>query len=144
MSLLGLDLGEKRVGVAHSDELNLMAHSLGFIERRNEAYLIHEIKRFIDEFQIQKVVVGFPKTLKGETGSAGQKVLEFVRALEQELACPIATWDERLTTAQAEKVLLQRDVSRAKRKEKRDAMAAQIMLQSYLDFLKQKDQTKHV
>ena len=136
MSLLGLDFGEKRIGVARSDELNLMAHPVGFIEHRNEAYVVGEIQKLIDEYRIQKIVIGLPKTLKGVTGTQAEKVLSFSTRLGAQISCPIVTWDERLTTAQAERALIAQDVSRAKRKIKRDAIAAEIMLQSYLDFIR--------
>ena len=144
MSLLGLDYGQKRIGVAQSDELNLMAHAIGFIEHRNEEYVTQEIQKLIDEYRIQKIVIGLPITLKGETGTQAEKVLLFSSRLGNRISCPIVTWDERLTTAQAERALIDQDVSRAKRREKRDAIAAEIMLQSYLDFTKQRNENKHV
>jgi putative Holliday junction resolvase len=136
MSFLGLDFGQKRIGVAQSDELNLMAHAVGFIEHRNEEYVVREIQKLIDEHRIQKIVIGLPKTLKGQTGTQAQKVLLFSDRLGSRISCPIVTWDERLTTVQAERALIDQDVSRAKRREKRDAIAAEIMLQSYLDFIR--------
>lgn len=138
MSVLGLDFGEKRIGVALSDELNLMAHPAGFIKHESEAQVLAELKKMVNQFQIEKIVVGLPKTMKGETGIQAEKVFSFVEAIRPHFSCPIVTWDERLTTAQAERVLIEQDMSRAKRKEKRDAIAAEIMLQSYLDFLKGK------
>ncbi len=138
MSVLGLDFGEKRIGVARSDELNFMAHPAGFIKHETEAQALAELKKMVDEFQIKKIVVGLPKTMKGETGTQAKKVLSFVETLRRHFPCPIVTWDERLTTAQAERALIEQDVSRAKRREKRDAIAAEIMLQSYLDFSKGK------
>ena len=144
MSLLGLDFGEKRIGVAHSDELNSMAHAAGFIEHRSEEYVVEEIQKLIDEHRIEKIVVGLPKTLKGETGKQAEKVLSFSSRLEKRIGCPVITWDERLTTVQAERALIDQDMSRAKRKKKRDAVAAEIMLQSYLDFIKQRAENKHV
>jgi len=144
MSLLGLDFGQKRIGVAQSDELNSMAHAVGFIEHRNEEYVVREIQKLIDEYRIQKIVIGLPKTLKGQTGTQAEKVLLFSDRLGKRISCPIITWDERLTTVQAERALIDQDVSRAKRRVKRDAIAAEIMLQSYLDFIKQRNENKHV
>ncbi|MBI4367775.1 MAG: Holliday junction resolvase RuvX [Candidatus Omnitrophica bacterium] len=143
MGILGLDLGEKRIGVAHSDELNLLAHGIGFIENKNEVFVLRSIERFLDQYQIDKIVVGLPKTMKGEVGTQAEKVLGFVTALQKKLACPVLTWDERLTTVQAERSLIAQDVSRAKRKTKRDGIAAEIMLQSYLDF-EREGKAKHV
>lgn len=139
MSVLGLDFGEKRIGVALSDELNFMAHPAGFIKYRSEVQVFAELKRRVEESQIEKIVVGLPKTMKGETGKQAEKVLLFVESLRKHFSCPIVTWDERLTTVQAERALIEQDMSRAKRREKRDAIAAEIMLQSYLDFLKRKE-----
>ena len=133
MSFLGLDVGEKRIGVAASDELNAMAHGIGFIARKNDEQAFREIEAFINEFNVQTVVVGLPITLKGQEGIQAEKVYAFVEGLKKRMNCPIVTWDERLTTAQAERALIEQDMSRAKRREKRDALAAEIMLQSYLD-----------
>ncbi len=144
MSILGLDYGQKRIGVAKSDELNFMAHPSGFIPFKNEQDLIASIESLVDEHRIKKIVVGLPITLKGETGPQAEKVLLFVETLKKRVQCPVVTWDERLTTAQAERALLAQDMSRSKRKVKRDALAAEIMLQSYLDFSKQKDSNEHV
>ena len=137
MSFLGLDVGEKRIGIARSDELNLMAHRIGFIERQSEERTVQELKKYLDEFGVEKIVVGLPRTMRGETKTQAQKVLSFVENLRKHFAYPIVTWDERLTTVQAERELIAQDVSRANRRKKLDAIAAEIMLQSYLDFLKQ-------
>ncbi len=138
MSLLGLDFGEKRVGVAQSDELNFMAHAVGFILRTSDEQVVSEIQKTIADSKIEQIVVGLPKTLKGETGIQANKVLAFIDLLKNKTSCSVIAWDERLTTAQAEKALIHQDMSRAKRKLKRDAISAEIMLQSYLDFLKHK------
>lgn len=144
MSILGLDYGQKRIGVAKSDELNFMAHPIGFIPFKNEQDLINSIENLVVEHHVKKVVIGLPITLKGETGPQAEKVMSFVEVLKKHIQLPVVTWDERLTSAQAERALLAQDVSRSKRRIKRDAVAAEIMLQSYLDFLKQKDSREHV
>ena len=144
MPILGLDYGQKRIGVAKSDELDFMAHAFGFIPVKTESELFGFVKKVIDENKIKKIVIGLPITLKGETGTQAKKVLAFAERLRNQVACPVLLWDERLTTAQAERALIDQDVSRSKRKVKRDAIAAEIMLQSYLDFLKHKDVNEHV
>ncbi len=144
MSILGLDYGQKRVGVAKSDELNFMAHPVGFISFTSDERLMSSIKELVREHGINKIVIGLPITLKGETGPQAQKVMAFAEQIRGKFECPVVTWDERLTTAQAERAMLHQDMSRAKRKVKRDAIAAEIMLQSYLDFLKQKGPDTHV
>lgn len=138
MVFLGLDVGQKRVGVARSDELNLMAHPVGFIKRISDEKVVCEVSKFTREFQVEKIVVGLPKTMKGEVGKMAEEVLAFIDFLRKEISLPIVTWDERLTTVQAERAMIEQDISRAKRKVKRDAIAAEIMLQSYLDFSKRK------
>jgi putative holliday junction resolvase len=138
MSLLGIDLGEKRVGVAKSDELKLLAHSMGFIRRTDDEQVIEVILKFIKEHSIGTIVIGLPKTMKGETGAQAHKAIRFSELLRKRTGCKVVNWDERLTTVQAEKALLAQDMSRAKRREKRDSASAEIMLQSYLDFLKEK------
>ena len=136
MSILGLDIGEKRIGVAASDELLFMAHPVGMIEHTSKKDTLQQIKRIVDDYKAQKIVVGLPKTMKGEIGTKAEEILKFVEFLKPRLACEIVTWDERFTTVQAERKLLEHDVSRAKRREKRDQLAAEFMLQSYLDYLK--------
>ena len=142
--LLGLDLGEKRIGVAVSDELRLLAHPVGYILRRGNRQVFDELAKLIEEHGIQTIVVGLPKTLNNDVGTQAEAALAFVGRLSGRFTCKVVTWDERLTTAQAERALLAQDVSRAKRRQKRDAMAARIILQSYLDFLKEKDGINNV
>ncbi len=138
MSILGIDYGEKRIGIARSDELLLLAHPVSVIENhpRGRDAVIRKINGLVEEFRITKLVVGMPKTLKGEMGTKAKETLEFVEALKKMISCPVVTWDERLSTAQAERQLLAVDLSRAKRKVKRDILAAQIILQGYLDYLR--------
>lgn len=144
MSILGLDYGQKRIGLAKSDELNFMAHPIGFIPFKNEQDLIDTIENLVAKHEVRKIVVGLPMTLKGEVGPQVEKVMSFVDELRKRIQVPVVTWDERLTTAQAERALLAQDISRSKRRVKRDQVAAEIMLQSYLDFLKWKDSSEHV
>ena len=133
---MGLDYGRKRIGVAQSDELKFMAHAVGFVSNRDNNDAIEAIKKLATKCSAEKIVVGFPATMKGEVGIQGKVVLKFVELLSQAVSCEVVTWDERLTTAEAEKILLAHDISRAKRKLRRDAIAAEIMLQSYIDYLK--------
>jgi len=136
--IIGLDVGEKRIGVARSDELNFMAHAAGFIERTSDAVTIQKIKELVADGQVNTIVVGLPITLQGDIGKKAQEILSFAEYLRNRIHCPIVTWDERLTTAEAQKRLLEQDVSRAKRRKKIDALAAEIMLQSYLDYSRNK------
>jgi len=136
--LLGLDIGAKRIGVARTDELGFMAHPLEMIERHRDQDVIDRVQALIKLYSISEVVVGLPYTLKGEIGPKAKEILVFVDLLKQYIDCPISTWDERFTTQEAEEKLLAHDVSRRKRKKKIDALAAEIMLQSYLNHLKSK------
>lgn len=130
---LALDLGEKRVGVARSDETGTVAEAVKTVTYRNRAELVKSLREQVEILQPEKIVVGFPRTLKGEVGPAGKKVAALVDWLKGELPGEWVFWDERLTTAEAENILLEADLSRRKRVSIRDRLAAQIILQSYLD-----------
>ena len=130
---LALDHGTKRIGVAVSDELKMIAQPLEFIPTEPyDAFLIR-LKQLIAEKEVELVFVGMPRNMDGTFGPAAEKVKEFVAGLTSEISVPIKTLDERLTSAQANRVLLEGKVRRADRKQKVDAMAAAILLQSYLD-----------
>jgi len=133
MRYLALDHGTKRVGVAVSDELKMIAQPLEYISTEPfDAFLVR-LKQLLMEKEVERVFVGMPRNMDGTYGPAAQKVQEFVAALKSEISVPIQTLDERLTSAQANRVLLQGNVRRADRKQKVDAMAAAILLQGYLD-----------
>lgn len=127
---MGLDVGDKHIGVAISDGLGLTAQGLRTIERDN---CIEALKAIIKEYEVESIVVGLPKMLDGSLGIQGEKVLRFVEDLRTSLGLPISLWDERLSTLTAEKVLLEADTSRKKRKNLRDKVSAVIILQGYLD-----------
>ena len=133
MRILALDYGTRRVGVAISDELEMIATPLGYLDAQPRGKLLDQIAQLVAERGVGLVVVGMPRNMDGSYGPAAEQVREFVEMLEKRLSVPVKTWDERLTTAQAEKLLLQADVSRKKRKKKVDQIAAAILLQSYLD-----------
>lgn len=135
MRYLALDHGTKRVGVAISDELKMIAQPLEYILTEPfDAFLVR-LKQILTEKQVELVFVGMPRNMDGSYGPATEKVREFIAAITPEIGVPIRTLDERLTSAQANRVLLQGNVRRADRKEKVDAMAAAILLQSHLDAL---------
>lgn len=135
MKVLGLDIGEKRIGIAVSDALRCTAQGLKVLERRNMADDIGEIQELVDTLQVSEVVVGFPKNMDGSVGEGAQKILSFVSTLEEALSIPIVLWDERWTTAEATRMLLQADVTRQKRRKVVDKIAAVLILQGYLDSL---------
>jgi putative Holliday junction resolvase len=134
MRILGLDHGTKRIGVAVSDELKMIAQPLEFIPAEPLAGLLARLKALVCQKEVELIVVGLPRNMDGSYGPAAQKVQDFVAVLKTAVAIPIQTLDERLTSVQANRILLQGNVRREKRKEQVDKMAAAILLQSYLDI----------
>jgi len=131
MRILGLDIGDKRVGVAINDPLGWnKAQPLKVIERIN---FFNELPKIIDEYSIQTIVAGIPKGEKGELTPQARKNLKFVEEIKKKVSVPIVLWDETLTTYEAESILIEADVSRKKRKEISDKLAAALILQSYLN-----------
>lgn len=135
MRVLAIDHGTKRMGIAISDELKMIAQPLEYIPAEPFAKFLDRLKEILREKEVELVVVGLPRNMDGSYGPAALKVQEFVAALKSALTLPIQMWDERLTSAQANRFLLQGNVRRARRKEKVDKTAAAILLQAYLDSL---------
>ena len=133
MRILAIDHGSKRIGIAVSDELKMIAQPLEFIPAEPFAGFLARLNELINDKEVESILVGLPRNMDGSYGPAAQKVQDFVEALQGTVGVPIKTWDERLTSAQANRLLIQGNVRRDKRKEKVDAMAAAILLQSYLD-----------
>lgn len=133
MRILSLDVGEKRIGMAVSDVLGLIAQQLETLTRRNEEDDFRRIKDIIKEKAISEVVVGFPLNMDGSEGPKAAEINKFIEGLKKECDVPIKIWDERLTTREANRILEAADVSRKKRKKLDDKLAAQLILQSYLD-----------
>ncbi|MDH5174193.1 MAG: Holliday junction resolvase RuvX [Elusimicrobiota bacterium] len=144
MKILGIDYGEKRIGLALSDASNIIAHGLKVLNRDTTDKWLEEIKTVVRENKIEKIVIGLPKNMNGSIGEKGKEVLALVKLLEKVVNVPIVTWDERLTTVSAEKVLLQAELSRKKRKGILDKLSASIILQNYLDSIgpAQKEKSK--
>lgn len=136
MRVLALDAGEKRIGVAVSDPLGIIAQGVTVITRRDPETDLNEIKRIIEEYKADSVVIGMPINMDGTKGKSAEKVNEFVEVLKGRLSIPVYTYDERLSTKESEKFLISADVSRKKRKQVIDKMAAQLILESYLERLK--------
>ena len=133
MRILALDHGTKRIGVAVSDETKTIAQPLEYIPAEPFADFLDRLKKLLLEKEIDLVLIGLPRNMDGTYGPAAQKVQAFVAVLHNAITVPIKMWDERLTSSQANKILIQGKVRRDKRKEKVDKMAAAILLQSYLD-----------
>lgn len=128
------------MGIAISDELGMIAHPLEFIPAEPFAKFLERLKEIILQKQVEMILVGLPRNMDGSYGPSALKVQEFVAVLKDAIAVPIKTWDERLTSAQANRFLIQADVRRKDRKEKVDKTAAALLLQSYLDSLLGHDQ----
>ncbi len=135
MRIMGLDVGSKTVGIAISDELGWTAQGLKTIRINEEQgeYGFEEMENLIKEHDISKVVVGLPKNMNGTIGPRGEASQYYADELTKRFGIPAILWDERLTTVAAERVLLEADVSRKKRKKVIDKMAASMILQGYLD-----------
>lgn len=137
MRYIGLDLGTKTLGVSISDINSKIATTYKTINYTDQDKLIEELKCIIEENNIGKIVLGFPKNMNNTIGESGERTLDFKEKLENNLNLEVILQDERLTTQEATKYMLEADMSRKKRKEKIDALAANIILQTYLD--KRKD-----
>jgi len=133
MRILALDHGTKRIGLAVSDELGMIALPLEFVPAEPFDQFLTRLREVIAEKNVELLLVGMPRNMDGTYGPAAEKVREFITALKAAFTLPIKTWDERLTSAQANRFLIQANVRRDKRKEKVDQTAAAILLQSYLD-----------
>jgi putative Holliday junction resolvase len=132
-ALLGLDLGEKRIGVAFVPAGTTIAFPVKTIEVKGREQVLAEIQKLILEHKAEKVVVGLPVTLKGEMGIAAQKRSKEVEWYQARLSVPVVMWDERLSSKEVERMLIAADVRRERRKEVIDQLAAQRILQNYLD-----------
>jgi putative Holliday junction resolvase len=135
MRILALDHGTKRIGIALSDELKMIAQPLEYVAAEPIADFFVRLKEIIREKEVELILIGMPRNMDGSYGPAALKVQEFIAVLKDKVAIPIQTWDERLTSAQAQRFLIQGGVRRQERKEKVDKTAAAILLQSYLDSL---------
>lgn len=138
MRILGLDYGSKTVGVAVSDPLGLTAQSVETIWRKQENKLrqtLARIEELAAEYQAEKIVLGLPKNMNNTIGERAEKTLEFREMLERRTGLPVVMWDERLTTVEAERTLMEVSVRRENRKQYLDQLAAVFILQGYLDSL---------
>ncbi|WP_312117518.1 Holliday junction resolvase RuvX [Brevibacillus reuszeri] len=131
--LLGLDVGDKTIGVAVSDELGWTAQGVETIKRQSKEKDLVRLKELIAQYQVGAVVVGLPKNMNGTIGPRAELCQAFGKFLEERTSLPVHMWDERLTTMAAERMLISADVSRQKRKTVIDKMAATLILQGYLD-----------
>jgi putative holliday junction resolvase len=133
MRIMALDVGDRTIGVACSDEGLVLASPVETIARRGPKADAIRVGELVKEKDVARVIAGLPLTLRGEEGPQSEKVRAFVDVLRKRLRVPVEFWDERLTTREAERTLIEADLSRAKRKTVIDQMAAVLILQSYLD-----------
>ena len=138
MRIMGLDYGSKTVGVAISDPLGITAQGIETIERKMENKLrqtLARIQQLAEEYEVEKVVVGLPKHMNNDIGERAEKSLEFAEMVKKRTGLEAVMWDERLTTASAERTLIESNVRREDRKKYIDKIAAVFILQGYLDAL---------
>ena len=139
MRIMGLDFGSKTVGVAVCDPLGITAQTVQTITRASENKMrqtLARIEQLIGEYEIERIVLGYPKNMNNTVGERGEKTQEFKAALERRTGLEVILWDERLTTVAAERVLIESGVRRENRKKSVDQIAAAMILQGYLDSLK--------
>ncbi|MFH1594484.1 MAG: Holliday junction resolvase RuvX [Candidatus Omnitrophota bacterium] len=133
--ILCLDLGTKRIGVAISDDLGMIARALTTIERGSDEELFETLKRILKEESAGEIVIGLPLNMDGSHGPKAMEASSFAETLEKKLDRPVKLWDERMSTMEAERVMIEADTSRRKRKRKIDKLAACVILQSYLNAI---------
>ena len=135
MRVLGLDIGDKTIGIAISDPLGYTAQGITTIRRKSEAMDMEELKKICKEYSVDTIVSGLPKNMNNTIGPQGEKVIKLCEVIKQNIDIPIIMWDERLTTVAANRAMLEADLSRAKRKKIVDKVAATYILQGYLDSI---------
>ena len=138
MRYIGLDLGTKTLGIATSDLTGTIASSLTTLrfEENNPSMILNDLKKIIEEYKAEVLVLGLPKNMNNSLGDAAQRSLDFKKILEDEFNLKVELQDERLSSVTANNILISADISRNKRKKKVDQLAATIILQNYLDIKK--------
>lgn len=142
MRIIGLDYGSRTVGVAVSDPLGITAQAVETITRKDENKLRRtcaRIEELIREYQAERIVLGLPKHMNNDIGDRAEKSMEFGRMLERRTGLEVVMWDERLTTVEAERTLIENKVRREDRKKYIDQIAAVLILQGYLDQIRNED-----
>ncbi len=145
MRIMGLDYGSKTVGVAVSDALGLTAQGIEIVRRKSENKLrqtLARIEEIAKEYGVEKIVLGFPKHMNNDIGERAEKSLEFKEMLERRTGLPVVMWDERLTTVEADRTMIETGIRRENRKEYVDMIAAVFILQGYLDYLSNQQATQ--
>lgn len=140
MRVAGLDVGERTIGVAVSDPLGLTAQGIGVVRRTRLAADLAELGRLLAPYGITALVVGLPRNMDGSVGPQAERVRSFAEIAARSLAVPLCYWDERLSTREAERTLIAADLSRRRRRQVVDKVAAVVILQGYLDRKRSQDQ----
>lgn len=135
MRVLAIDHGTVRMGIAMSDELKIIAQPLEFIPAEPFSEFLKRLSELLGDYKVELILLGMPRNMDGSYGEASLKVREFEAVLKNSITLPVKTWDERLTSVQANRALSQGGVKKQKKRQNVDAMAAAILLQSYLDSL---------
>jgi putative holliday junction resolvase len=138
--ILALDVGRKRIGLAVSDPLGLTAQGLGVLERKDWDRDMTRLLEIARPYRVKEVLVGLPRHMNGRLGEQAEEILVLARALGEALGAKVATWDERLSTVEAERLLISADMSRSRRRRVVDQVAATLILQAYLDSHQRKHQ----
>ena len=134
--ILGIDYGEKRIGVAVSDPTNTFAQPYTTLENKSQEYVFTQILKIAEEKDVARIVIGLPGNMNGTIGPKAREAMRFAEKLQDITHLPVVTWDERLSTSRAYTSLAASGMSLAKKKKKIDKMAAQFILQNYMDFTK--------
>ena len=134
--ILGLDVGARRIGVAISDPLGITAQGLATLQRRNRRYDLSELGKLLAEHEVREIVVGNPLRMSGQSGTQAEKMAIFATQLRQAFSLPVHLFDERLTTAEAHRLLDETGISDTRRRKVIDKMAAVLILQAFLDVRK--------
>ncbi len=134
MRILSIDFGEKRIGLALSDPLGFTAQGLETLQRKNMKQVLADIVSLVKEREVGEIVVGFPINMDGSQGFKAQEVTKFVADLEKVAGVPIKTWDERLTSREANRLMIEEGLSREKQRSQSDRLAATLILQNYLEY----------
>lgn len=145
MRIMGLDFGSKTVGVAISDPLFLTAQGIEIVRRKSANKLrqtLARIEELIAEYEVGKIVLGFPKNMNNTEGDRCEKTLEFKEMLEKRAGLEVVLWDERLTTLEADRTMMEGGIRRENRKDYVDKLAAVFILQGYLDYLSMQEQQR--
>lgn len=139
MKILGLDIGTKRIGVSISDALGITAQGVTVLRRETDQKVMDFLKDIVLKEGVREIVIGLPLNMDGSTGPKAQEAIDFADWVRAGLNISVKLWDERMTTMEVERLMIEADTSRSKRRKKIDKLAAQVILQGYLDSIKSRE-----